>query len=249
MFSINLEQPCLSVDITSYRGSMTEMREVMKAFSGEGDSDVSTWLKKVKLVAKIKKVNDLENFIPLYLEGAAFAVYDQMSDGEKEKGDSIEKVLLEAFAQKAFSAYDSFRQRSWCPGEPVDVYMSDLRRLARLARIENDELLRCAFVCGLPQDISAQLRASAKIEKASLPTILEQARVYLSERIHGSAMVACGRSKEDPSTSPSAFRTAENKDNRKKMSCYNCGGDHPVCFCKEKKNVSCWNCGLAHLLC
>ena len=45
----------------------------------------------------------------------------------------------------------------------VDVYLSDLRRLAKLAQVESDSLLRRAFVVGLPAVVSRDLKALAKV--------------------------------------------------------------------------------------
>ena len=154
----------------------------MKVFDGTGE--ISVWLKKVKLVARIKGIKDLSLFIPLYLEGDAFAVYDQMSDSDKKDEDRIEKVLLDAFGINLFSAYDLFRQRNYVPSESVDVYLSDLRRLAGLADVLSENLIRCAFICGLPSDVSCQLRAQVRIEGSSLSEILEQTRILLDERLN-----------------------------------------------------------------
>ena len=72
----------------------------------------------------------LENFPPLFMGGDAFSVYDELSETSNDSSEKIEQALLNAFAQNRYSAYDSFRQRSWTLGEAVDAYMSDLRRLA-----------------------------------------------------------------------------------------------------------------------
>ena len=127
---------------------MDKIQDVVRSFDGCGN--IETWLKKLKLVAKLKEMEKLEFFLPLFLEGDAFSVYDELSETSK---DSSEKI--NAFAQNRYSAYDSFRQRSWTPEEAVDVYMSDLRRLARLSKIESDDVIRCAFICGLPADVSS----------------------------------------------------------------------------------------------
>jgi hypothetical protein len=211
---------------------------MVKSFDGSSGS-VEIWLEKMKLVARLQKIEELENFLPLYLEGAAFAVYNQLTAEKKRKAEEIEKALLAAFAQDLFSAYDSFRQRSWMPGEAVDVFLADLRRLACLANIDSDGLIRCAFICGLPTDVSAQLRASVRITSADLSVVAEQARILMGGRIHG-AMVA--------------INPRATKDQRK-IVCHECGGDHPVRFCKNKKqekqenrqSFACWNCGGGHL--
>ncbi len=101
-----------------------EMKYMIKEFNGQGD--VSTWIKKVKLVATTKKITDLASVLPLYLDGPAFAVFDQMKEEKKKDAQEIERVLLDAFGMNAFQAYDNFRQRTLMCGEPVDVYLSEL---------------------------------------------------------------------------------------------------------------------------
>ena len=68
--------------------------------------------------------------------------------------------------------------------------MADLRRLASLAGIESDDLIKCAFVVGLPPDVSSQLRTFAQIQKLPLSDIANQARILLAEGVYGRAMVA-----------------------------------------------------------
>lgn len=214
---------------------------MIKAFDGR-NAEVETWLRKLKLVAQLKEIDKLESFLPLYLDGAAFAVYDQLSADDKKDALKIENALLAAFAQDLFSAYDSFQQRTWMPGESVDVYLADLRRLSRVAGVESDALIRCAFICGLPTDVSAQLRASAQIQSTPLSTVAEQARILMGDRLHG-AMVAM---KSRPGHTGNLV--GERKE-RKKMVCYECGADHPVRFCKERKlKITCWKCNsVGHL--
>ena len=149
---------------------MEKIQDVTRSFDGSGN--VENWIKKIRLVAKLKEVKKLESFLPLFLEGDAFAVYDELSEESKGSILKIEQALLNAFAQNRYSAYDTFRQRNWCPGEAVDVYMSDVRRLARLAKIENDDVIRCAFICGLPSDVSAQLRISTTINTMDMSVVV-----------------------------------------------------------------------------
>lgn len=206
--------------------------DFIKPFDGTGD--VSTWLKKVDLVARLHRIDNVAALIPLYLEGTAFTVYDQLADYLKEDETAIKKSLRDAFGQNKFSAYDALRQRSWTPGEAVDAYLADLRRLAALAEIESAELIRCAFVCGLPTDVSSQLRAGVRILDADLHTIVEQARVLMDERTHGA--FAAARPHDIRHTSEQNYVTR-----RRRLKCSRCGGDHPLRFCKLK-SIICWNC-------
>lgn len=200
--------------------------EYIRPFDGSGD--VGTWIKKVELICRIKKVDDEAAFIPLYLEGTAFTVYDQMDKRLQDDAYAIKKLLREAFGQNKYSAFDSFRQRSWRPGESVDAFLSDLRRLTGLSGVESDDLLRCAFVCGLPEDVSSQLRASSRINEAELTEVLEVARVLMDERIQGAFVAAQGARVRD--------------SGQKTIKCFECGGNHPARFCKRKSAIICWRC-------
>ena len=46
-----------------------------------------------------------------------------------------------------FRAYEEFSRRVW-RDEPVDVFMSELRRLARTADITSDSVIAC-ICCGI----------------------------------------------------------------------------------------------------
>ena len=89
--------------------------------------------------------------LPLFLDGAAFSVYLHLD--EKDCYEKVKQALIKAFSTNPFTAYEQFVQRRWS-NESVDVYLSDLRRLARLAGIEENILLRRAFVVGLPSYVS-----------------------------------------------------------------------------------------------
>lgn len=199
----------------------------IKPFDGFGD--IAAWIKKVELVARIKKIDDVAALIPLHLEGTAFEVYDQMDELQQLDAAAIKQRLREAFGQNRFAAYDAFRQRSWNPAEAVDAFLSDLRRLASLAGVESEKLICLAFVCGLPPDVSSQLRATARIGEADLQTILEMARVLMDERVQGA--FAAGR----------PIRHHMN-DSRQKLKCYRCGGDHLARSCRKRVDVTCWRC-------
>ena len=57
-------------------------KEILKAFDRIGD--VAVWLQKLKLVAELKNLGTLAALILLYLEGAAFSVYNELNDEDKK---------------------------------------------------------------------------------------------------------------------------------------------------------------------
>ena len=70
--------------------------DVLNKYSGDGD--VTVWLKQAHLAWSLLKLKDLAVVIPLFLDGPAFAVYDQLSDAGKQDANKIEVALRTAFA-------------------------------------------------------------------------------------------------------------------------------------------------------
>jgi len=205
-----------------------KVTDVLNRFNGNGD--VSVWLKQAHLAKSLLKLKDLAVVIPLFLDGPAFAVYDQLSIDEKQDADSIETALRTAFATDKFSAYDEFRNRMWSNGETVDVYLADLKRLAKLANFENEEIIKLAFVMGLPGKVSAQLRATPKIDTLDLSAVLQISRALMTEVSKGDAfeVVAVSRSRDNK---PAAG-----------AGCFVCGGPHYRRNCPKVKQVICFAC-------
>jgi len=55
-------------------------------------------------------------------------------------------------------------------GEPVDVYLADIKRLvAHIRQNDAEPISKCAFMAGLPGDLSLQLKSMASVEKLSWP--------------------------------------------------------------------------------
>ena len=110
------------------------------------------------------KLDDLGVIILLFLDGSAFAVYDQLSAEDKKSSDRIEAGLKTAFAVDKFNACEEFRIRMWKPGETANVFLADLKCLSKLADIgDNEEILKLAFIIGLPRQISGQFRANLSL--------------------------------------------------------------------------------------
>ena len=155
----------------------------------------------------------LESFLPMLLDGDAFSVHDELFGTSKNSSEKIEQALLNAFAQNRYSVYDSFRQRSWTPSEAVDVYISDFVWLLRLSGIESDDVIRCALICVLPADVSSQPRESTTINTMELSSMVEQARVLMSDRLHGVMAVHAKHDETRSTASISASWSSHRADN------------------------------------
>ena len=156
-------------------------KDVIPPFSGEGD--VVKWIKKVKLVAKLQKVQDLASFIPLFLHGDALVLYLEMSNEHQVWAEQMR--LVTAFTEGPFEAYEKLK-RFKLTGESVDVYANTIKRLAGLAGyvgIRLDHTAKLAFVSGVPDDVSVALQQLLHIERMDVSKLLLTPRLLVSKRI------------------------------------------------------------------
>ena len=157
--------------------------DIISKFEDNTSGDFTEWLEKLELVAKLQNVSDLKSFLTLFLHGPAFAVYKQLSNEEKDYYGKMKAGLLSAFGMNCYAAYEQLQRRVLRDGETVDVYVADLRRLVALMGHESAEpLVKCAFMAGLPSDVSIQLKSTAAVEKLGLDGLVTRVRVMLSTR-------------------------------------------------------------------
>lgn len=142
---------------------------------------VVEWLEKVELTCRLRGITELHTVVPLRLTGGAFSVYQQLTSTNKNKYEKIKEALISAFAVDKFLAYEQFVSRKLRDGEPVDVYLADLRRLAELFGGVTDSCLSCAFVAGLPEAVRHLLRAGSRIESMDIDQLLHRARAVLAD--------------------------------------------------------------------
>lgn len=201
----------------------------------DGRQPVLEWLEKVELTCRLRSVTELENVIPLRLTGGAFNVYQQLSEEDKADASRIKEALRTAFAADKFTAYDQFISRRLRAGESVDVYLSELKRLALLFGGIPDTGLICAFVAGLPDSVRQTMRAGTRIESLTLSEVLGRARALLADDCDTAAAVQT-RQTWRGATSDKRQRG----ETRGPVKCYRCGEEgHIARLCRQ---VVCFRC-------
>jgi hypothetical protein len=205
--------------------------DIVSQFDGSGN--FSEWLAKLEMVAKLQNVKNMESFLPLFLSGGAFQVFQGLSEEQKENYGEVRKSLMKAFAIDQFMAYEEVMCRRLGAGESVDVYLADLVRLLRIIHDhEDDELVKCAFVAGLPDDCKKQIRGACSMTEMTLGQIVVRARTLI--KTDETCMVA----KIDNEV-PCYPRNV-----KRVMRCYGCGKDgHLSRKCPNKAGRKCYGCG------
>ena len=173
-----------------------ELHRVIKPFSGVGSTDITAWLTKVELVATLANIKqeDLVSVIPLYLEGGALAVYLEMCKADRDDIVKLKKALTRAFSDSPFTAYSKLKGMRWA-GEPVDIFVTDVRKLVKESGFEEGEhmerVVRLAFVTAMPEKVSAELQQVKNVEDVAVAELLDRARILLAKG-HGGMSVDAG---------------------------------------------------------
>ena len=118
----------------------------------------------------------------------------------------------------------------------MDVYLAELRRLAKLADVENDNLLRRQFIVGLPAAVSRELRAMNQVSATPLSEILDRARSLMAE----------STVRESAAASAVTNAVKMQKGSGKGRRCFRCGGAHFARECPTSSSdvaLRCWTCG------
>jgi hypothetical protein len=202
--------------------------DIVEPYGGEGD--IVQWLERLTMVVKRLKETALADVLPLYLVGPAYAVYSELPDSDKDDADIIKATLKEAFGLNPFVAYEELTVRKWRRGEAVDVYMAELRRLAKLAEVTDEMVIRRQFIVGLPPVVSRELRAMKDVSSASLSSILSRARALMAESSVSQTTAVFAVAKIDRQQNVISGRKGSDPESRR---CYRCGGPHLIRYCTK----------------
>lgn len=167
--------------MTGGKTSLSLPVDMMKCFTGEGD--VVAWLTKMRLVSKLKNIEDRASFLPLYLEGDALKLYLEMPEDDAKDITKIEARLKAAFTAGPVESWVRLGKKKWV-GEQVDVFANELRGLAGLAGFEGEGLervVKLAFVSGFPDHIATALERVKGFNTLKVSDLVEEARILAAK--------------------------------------------------------------------
>jgi len=53
----------------------------------DGTGDFFEWTRKLERVAKLQKIDEVQNLLPLFLTGGAYAVHEDIAEDDKGEGE------------------------------------------------------------------------------------------------------------------------------------------------------------------
>ena len=154
------------------------------------NGDVNEWFKRFDICCKANGWNAATSALKLLtlLEGEALAVWLELS--EEQQGDyaAAKKEICTAMMSMEFVSLDGFHRRKLRPGEPISVFVHELKQLLEhalpgLEKPARDTLLLHQFLASVPDNVSRQLRATG--ETLKFDAAVTRARLLLAIDNHG----------------------------------------------------------------
>lgn len=191
------------------------LESVVKVYSGKEDGSFDGWCSKFELVAKLQKLDELQNVLPLFLGGSAFQIYDEMKEVDKKDFKKIKGALGKAFSLDSSSAYEQLKLTVLQEQDAADGYLADIRRLTKLVCGDTppESLVRSAFLSGLPSTMRMQLVAMVAVDDTPMDQLCARVRSLR------------GVADDAPSC---AVGAGEQRSRSKTLVCFNCGQPNHV---------------------
>ena len=145
----------------------------------DGTSDVTEWLQQLEVAKVAVGIADVAKVLPAFLRGNAFTVYANLPLEKKKSYEDIAEALTTAFGIDEHVVFQDLVSRSWREGEPVDVYVATLRRLASLAGV-GERVVRMVLLNGLPVRVGMPLKTTPSIKEKTLDQVVELARCLMA---------------------------------------------------------------------
>lgn len=176
-----------------------KLTEIVRPF--DGSNDFFEWVQRLELIGQLQGVENMAKFVPLFISGGAFSVYNGLSAEEKNDYGLLKKALMKAFSIDQFVAFERLKERKLVQNESVDVYLADIKRLVTLSckstPLEDcKELIKTAFVSGLNRTVKCQIKSACALNSLTLEAVVERTRSVLSVTENGDNAVFVAKAEQ-----------------------------------------------------
>ncbi len=147
----------------------------LEPFHGVQSDNPGLWLRRFESHCAFQNIDDgrKKHCFPLFLRGGAAEWFDSLSQADVGDWDSIREAFIQRYeSQGRGHIVGSLLARKQVPGESVDDFCTDLRRLAHRLEKDDDDIMDL-FINGLQPDIKTQVLLA---QPRNLPHALEIAR-------------------------------------------------------------------------
>ena len=204
---------------------MSKLDGYVRPYRG-GQDDLDSFWAKFQVVAVLQKWDTGEKRmanLPLFLDGEAFTVYNEMSASDRKDPDKVKGKFQQAFGMTVAQAYSRFTKRLMRADESIDNYAADLKRLlsasGQVADDSNPVLIE-QFISGLPRDFARELRMNGT--RSTVSDCVEYVRRLRSaEESSGRAVTAYGGGTGGYGSSRHRQQSGSGRPG-KQVLCFNC---------------------------
>lgn len=225
-----------------------KITDLITKFNGDSGEDVEIWLDRLDVAVNLMRDEDAECqvaiMMPMFLTGAAYATWKQLTAEEKKNLNSIKKALRRVYGKSKQSAWLELRQLRLLPGESVDVLADTVTNLLKIVangKEVPEEIISAAFLDALPSHVADSVRLFHG-ESMELAAVVSCAKSLI-----------CGQVRENFACVGSKVNDVKNVYEREHDKSINGTKEFDIiCHCCQKpghvrKNchIKCFNCGEA----
>jgi len=162
--------------------------DIVKRFKGERDENIDQWFRRYETAVSIVTApKDLEaemaRMMPLFLDGPAFATWDQLEPTDKNDFKVVMKALKRVYGLNKASAWLKLKSLRLWPGEQIDIIADDAKTLLKVitGKDPDEELVSLAVIDALPADVKEKVYIQDG-EDMKLQDVLSTAKALLATR-------------------------------------------------------------------